>query len=397
MSGLPADVANEALDAIGSDVVIGDLTEGTREAQVLLRKYGQCVRQLLRSANWGFARKQAAMTLLADATSQTPSVGTTVIQPWTYEYAYPIDCMKARFVPQNYLTPQQSVPGNISIPNTPLYTSEAPAPLNMRIIPARWLEATDFNYPVTPQPSDAYQFGTALTITGATRANPCVLTIPSNGLSDGALIYISNVDGMTQLNGGTYAVANATTNTVSLTDADTNPIDSSSYSAYVSGGTATPIIPTPSVSSPWGQGVQWWTQQGLGPAQRTVICTNVQGAQLVYTAFVPYPSQWDSLFRAAFVAFLASEVALPLAKDKKWGLQLRQQQMLIAKDKIMQARVADGNEGWYNTDHAPDFIRTRYQGYGRFGWGEGLGGFGGPGYFYGGWDDCCGAGSMSAY
>jgi hypothetical protein len=87
----PASIANQALDAIGrgGDIVIGDLTEGTREAKVILRAYSQCLRQLLRSANWDFARKQAPLVLLADQTGQTPNVGTIVSATnWLYEYAY---------------------------------------------------------------------------------------------------------------------------------------------------------------------------------------------------------------------------------------------------------------------------------------------------------------------
>lgn len=397
MANLPASVANEALLAAGINAQIGDLTEGSAEARAMLVKYGECMRQLLRAAPWNFCRKQAPLVLLADATSQTPSVGTIVVQPWIYEYALPGDCMRARFVPQNYLTPTTTGLGNISLPSTPLYPNEMPASPGMRLVPARWLEATDFNYPVTPQPSNAYELGTALDITSATQASPITLGIPGNTISNGALVYVSGVTGMTELNGGTYAVENATGTSIQLTDADTIPINSTAWSAYVSGGTVTPIQATPPASQPWGEGTQWWTQQGLGPQQRTVILTNVKGAQLVYNAFVPYPSQWDSLFRAAMVAYLAAEVALPLAKDKKFGLALRQQNIAIAKEKIIMARVADGNEGWHSADITPDWLRVREQGHERRGlngdWGSG----GGLGYFYGGWGDCCGAGNTSAY
>ena len=99
MSNTPADVANEALLACGYDFVIGDLQEGTRPAQMLLQKYGQCLRQLTRAANWNFCRRQAPLLSLADATGTTQNVGTNVIPPWTYEYAYPIDAARIRFVP----------------------------------------------------------------------------------------------------------------------------------------------------------------------------------------------------------------------------------------------------------------------------------------------------------
>ena len=91
----PTAIANQSLDAAGITFTLGDIEEGTRSAQVCLRAYRHCLQQLLRAAHWNFARKQAQMELLADASGQTPNVGTIVPAPWTYEYAYPPDCMKA--------------------------------------------------------------------------------------------------------------------------------------------------------------------------------------------------------------------------------------------------------------------------------------------------------------
>ena len=74
-------------------------------------------------------------------------------------------------------------------------------------------------------------------ISAATRANPCVVTANSHGYSNGDEIYIASVVGMTELNGKYYKVKNKTTNTVELTDVDDNNINSSSFTAYSSGGT----------------------------------------------------------------------------------------------------------------------------------------------------------------
>jgi hypothetical protein len=130
---------------------------------------------------------------------------------------------------------------------------------------------------------------------------------------------------------------------------------------------------------------QWWEQPGISPMGRTVILTNVHQAHACYTAFVPYPNMWDSLFRSAMVAYLASEIALPVLKDKKFALELRNLQIRLAKEKITQARITDGNEGWYSTDHVPDFIRARDAG----GWGQwGGAGPGSGGNVFGAWDSC---------
>lgn len=80
---------------------------------------------------------------------------------------------------------------------------------------------------------------TPLTISGATQSNPVVLTITGHGLSNGDIIAISDVAGMTDINGNQYKVAGVTTNTVQLTDAvDGSNIDGTEFDAYVSGGYA---------------------------------------------------------------------------------------------------------------------------------------------------------------
>ena len=85
------------------------------------------------------------------------------------------------------------------------------------------------------------------TITGATQANPCVITSNSHGYSNGDEVYIASVVGMTELNGKRYLVKNKSTNTFELTDIDGTNINSSSFTAYSSAGTAARIyeIATP--------------------------------------------------------------------------------------------------------------------------------------------------------
>lgn len=78
----------------------------------------------------------------------------------------------------------------------------------------------------------------ALTITGATAADPVVVTSAGHGLSNGDEVYITGVVGMTQLNGRNYLVANQTANTFELQDLGGVDIDGSAYIAYSSGGTA---------------------------------------------------------------------------------------------------------------------------------------------------------------
>jgi len=78
--------------------------------------------------------------------------------------------------------------------------------------------------------------GSAKTITGATQADPGVITISSHGYSNGDEIYLDSVGGMTELNGRNYLIANATTNTFTLQDLFGNDIDTTGFTAYTSGG-----------------------------------------------------------------------------------------------------------------------------------------------------------------
>lgn len=101
------------------------------------------------------------------------------------------------------------------------------------------------------EPEDQFFVDSGLTyydpkvISGATKANPCVLTITAHGYSNGDLIDVDDVVGMTELNGNRYKVKNVAANTVELTDPDDDTnINSSAYTTYVSGGTAAKAIST---------------------------------------------------------------------------------------------------------------------------------------------------------
>lgn len=84
-------------------------------------------------------------------------------------------------------------------------------------------------------PSETFaSVDTIATISGITQANPAVVTAIAHGFSNGDLIYINGVVGMTEVNYLTFTVANKTADTFELAG-----IDSSGYTAYTSGGKAT--------------------------------------------------------------------------------------------------------------------------------------------------------------
>ncbi len=79
---------------------------------------------------------------------------------------------------------------------------------------------------------------TVRTITGITNANPGVVTSATHGFTTGDIITISSVVGMVQLNTNRYKVVVINANTFSMTDLFGNPVDTSAFGTYVSGGQA---------------------------------------------------------------------------------------------------------------------------------------------------------------
>jgi hypothetical protein len=309
MTTVPADIANQALDSLGHPMEkrIGDLQEGTVEAQVVLRNYGTALRQISRSAHWNCLRRRLSMTLLNDATGNTTrqqqqaggpvtvGPGTVGMRPWVYEYAWPVDCVKARFVPATQIGGPGPPAGNIALPPNPLMSG-----LNQGFFPRQ---------------------------------------VPSR-----------------------FVVSNDVIPTLIGYPAAWNQI--------------------PDTSQTLGQGL----------SSQTVILSNQICADLVYTALITYPDQWDPLFRQAFVALLASQIVMGVTQDRKLALSLRQEQISVCKMALEQARISDGNEGFFSVDHQPDWLRIRNTGaWNGSGWGwDGLGVLG-----YG-WDSC-GFADGSAY
>ena len=83
--------------------------------------------------------------------------------------------------------------------------------------------------------------GSQFTISGATQANPIVVTATGHTYSDGDEVFISGVVGMTELNGRQLLVASSAANTFELQDKAGTDVDSTGYTAYASAGTASLI------------------------------------------------------------------------------------------------------------------------------------------------------------
>lgn len=88
-------------------------------------------------------------------------------------------------------------------------------------------------------PVDPQLFGPPLTITAATKANPCVVTVVGHKYLTDSEILIESVGGMVELNDNNYLITRLTEDTFSLRDLAGAAIDSSAFTTYTSGGTST--------------------------------------------------------------------------------------------------------------------------------------------------------------
>lgn len=79
--------------------------------------------------------------------------------------------------------------------------------------------------------------GSAKTITALTKANPAQATMTAHALTDGALVKIAGVGGMVEINGKMAIIQVVDANTVLLLG-----INSTNFTTYTTGGTATPTL-----------------------------------------------------------------------------------------------------------------------------------------------------------
>lgn len=131
-------------------------------------------------------------------------------------------------------------------------------------------------------------------ISNITQANPGIVTVNSTyGIIDGQAVYISGVEGMTQLNGASWTMLSVAANFFTLGDIYGLPADTATFYEYISGG----VIQT------WGP-VQG--QSGTPPNSIPVI----------FSMDVTDVTQFDQLFIDTFKLALALELCMPVTGDR---------------------------------------------------------------------------------
>jgi len=131
-----------------------------------------------------------------------------------------------------------------SIPNPTGTADELYVVVNRYINGAtkRYIEYLTPFWDATTNQEDAFFVDSGLTldspstITGITKASPGVVTSTSHPFSNGDIVRLNGVIGMTEVNGKVYKVASVATNTFELTDRDDADVDTSGFSTYQTGG-----------------------------------------------------------------------------------------------------------------------------------------------------------------
>lgn len=133
----PVSLCNTALGQIVARTQITSLSPpapaNNLAAQVMADLYQPQADAVFRSAHWNCARKQTQLTLLKAAigTPENPSGTTLPVPPipWLYEYGYPADCLKMRFVmplPNPQATGQVPLMTNVGVTFAPLVNTGMP-------------------------------------------------------------------------------------------------------------------------------------------------------------------------------------------------------------------------------------------------------------------------------
>lgn len=122
---------------------------------------------------------------------------------------------------------------------------------------------------------------------------------------------------------------------------------------------AVPIFPTQNVYIREGQTYPFIlgrdTHASNAALQARVILTNAPNALLCYTADITETGIWDEQFVDAYIHLLAARAVYNLTGDKQRQKQLYE----MVNEKIVLARIGDGNEGLTMPDIVPDFLAVR--------------------------------------
>ena len=293
--------------------------------------------ELLRLAPWQCSKGMAGLQYITSlpGTPENQSTPANLLMwtpgqplpPWSYEYAYPVDCLRALWIVPQFnpgMTGVGVYPTNVQTGYAPLWGGPPIAfdigNDNFYAVAAAAVVAAGTGYAVGDQITLALGPATSPPI-GA----PAVLQVTAIG-GGGSITSVSVV-------AETYGEDNPQTGAYFL------PLTAAQAQGSTTGS---------------GSGATFTlTYTSLG--NQRVILTNQEYAVLSYVRRVTDPNVMDALFVKAWYHVLGATIAMALSGDKTLANSL----IGIANSCIAEARAVDGNEALTTNDVTPDWLRAR--------------------------------------
>lgn len=308
-------------------------------------------RQTLRLAPWDCALNAATLTYITSIPG-TPENATAManlwqkgipVPPWSYEYQYPVDCL--RFC---WITPQTQT-GNASPPIFPAGTVTGGPPASWSGPAQKFKIAIDQFYPAISAAVQAggtgYNVGDIITLATPSftfTQNNQQFTMPVGAPAQLVVTGIGGGGAVTTVSVVNQVNGEATAQGGSYFSPQTNPVAQGSTTGSGSGATFN---------------LSYLLNAQNVPAQsdQRVVLTNQEFAIGNYIRDVTDPNVMDDMFQEAWAQVVGARLSWQLLADKgKANQAIEEANRLIAE-----ARKADGNEGLTVNDVTPDFIRDR--------------------------------------
>lgn len=332
-------IANMALQKCGARAITSLLEEGSNEAVAINLVYNDILDEVLAEFPWSFAQRRAELEyVVPDDTSRT--IQERIYDPVTITGATadePVVITAANHGLANGDRIKIIGVAGMTQLNSNFYVVANVTRTTFELTDQDTFEDIDGSaYTAYTSGGQIYlaNDGDPLLITGATAANPVVITAAAHGFSDGDWVYIQGVKGMTQLNGNFYVVDNATTNTFSLLDSeDEEDVNGTAYTAYTSGGQILEAIEMPQTDtgtivvyhkpSDMIKPTKKNDQSALISIEEDKIISNMEGLKIKYTFRQEDTTKYFPKFSNALATRLASEIAFSITNSTTKAADLK--------------------------------------------------------------------------
>jgi len=203
-----------------------------------------------------------------------------------------------------------------------------------------------------------------VSITGISKADPCVVTAGTHGLSTGHYAHIYGVSGMTEINQVLpFKVTATNANTLTL-----DLINSTNWTTYTSGGYVRRLTPKAAyhdgyiyeLPSDYGIAIQLENPITEYEIVGTELYTTEADAVLIYVKTgITTVSLFKALFCNCVALRLAYKISVPLVGATAKGLALKDKLQKDYDKALQEAIFAAAKEGFLPADTTEPFITAR--------------------------------------